>query len=305
MTLSALLTTFFNNLLPILLIGGAGFLIGKFLVVDARTLGRVVFYLFSPLLVFNLLLNSQLNFQQAMVTMSFSASIVAVMGLLSLLLGKFFHLERPLLLAVILTTCFANTGNYGLPLVKLAFGDDALAYASLYFVANSILFNTVGVLIASLGHMDLKSALLGLFKVPTVYAVILAVTLNGFHIHLSTPLASAVQIAANGSIPVMLVLLGMELTRVQWSHSFRALGLSVFIRLIIGPIIGLALAIPFGLTSVARQSAVAQSAMPAAVTTTVVAAEYNLEPSLVTAIVFLGTILSPLTLTPLLVYLGR
>jgi predicted permease len=45
--------------------------------------------------------------------------------------------------------------------------------------------------------------------------------------------------------------------------------------------------------------------MPAAVATTVVATEYKLKPSLVTAIVFLGTALSPLTLTPLLVYLAR
>ena len=45
--------------------------------------------------------------------------------------------------------------------------------------------------------------------------------------------------------------------------------------------------------------------MPAAVTTTVLATEYGLDPSLVTAMVYIGTLLSPLTLTPLLVYLGR
>jgi len=45
--------------------------------------------------------------------------------------------------------------------------------------------------------------------------------------------------------------------------------------------------------------------VPAAVTNIVLATEYKLDSSLVTAIVFIGTILSPLTLTPLLVYLGR
>jgi predicted permease len=38
---------------------------------------------------------------------------------------------------------------------------------------------------------------------------------------------------------------------------------------------------------------------------TVLASEYGLDSSLVTAIVFVGTLLSPLTLTPLLVYLGK
>jgi predicted permease len=304
MSLPALLTTFTNNLLPILLIGGAGFLIGKFLVVDSRTLGRVVFYLFSPLLVLNLLITSRLNLQEALTIMGFTASVIVVMGILSFLLGRLFRLERPLLLAVILTASFGNTGNYGLPLVKLAFGDEALAFATIYFVTTTILFNTFGVVIASLGHMDLKSALFGLFKVPTVYAVLVAALLNGFHVQLSTPLASAIEIAANGSIPVMLVLLGMELTRVQWSHSFRAIGLSVAIRLAAGPVIGLLLAGPFGLSVAARQGGIAEAAMPAAVVTTVLATEYKLEPSLVTAIVSLGTLLSPLTLTPLLVYLG-
>ena len=45
--------------------------------------------------------------------------------------------------------------------------------------------------------------------------------------------------------------------------------------------------------------------MPAAVTNTILATEYGLDSSLVTAMVYVGTILSPLTLTPLLVYLAR
>jgi predicted permease len=91
---------------------------------------------------------------------------------------------------------------------------------------------------------------------------------------------------------------------VQWSHSFRALGLGVFLRLIISPIIGLLLAVPFGLASDAKQAMVTQTAMPAAVVNTVLASEYQLAPSLVTAMVFVGTLLSPFTLTPLVVYLG-
>jgi predicted permease len=179
-----------------------------------------------------------------------------------------------------------------------------LAYASLFFVTTTILLNTLGVVIASLGHLDLKAALLGLLKVPTIYGVLLAGILNVFHVQLPTPLMTAVEIAANGSIPVMLVLLGLELSRVQWSHSFRTLGLSAFLRLLMEPAVGLLLAIPFGLSGAGKQGTVTETAMPAAVATTVLATEYGLEPSLVTAIVFVGTILSPFTITPLLVYLG-
>ena len=39
MSLNELLTTFANNLLPIFLVSGAGFVLGKFLIVDSRSLG--------------------------------------------------------------------------------------------------------------------------------------------------------------------------------------------------------------------------------------------------------------------------
>lgn len=305
MSINELVTTFANNLLPILLVSGAGFALGKLLTVDSRSLGRVVFYVFSPLLVFDLMIKSRLNLQQALTTIGYTASVILVMGTLAFLLGKLFRLERSYLLAVILTVAFGNTGNYGLPLVKFAFGNDALAAASLFYVTTTVLFNTIGVVIASLGQMDLKSALLGLFRVPVVYGVILALLLKGTGIQLSMPLLRTIEIAANGAIPLMLILLGLELTRIEWSHDFRALGLGVFTKLLIAPFAGVLLASLFGMYGPTRQANIIEAAMPAAVATTVVATEYKLEPSLVTAIVFLGTALSPLTLTPLIVYLAR
>jgi predicted permease len=75
------------------------------------------------------------------------------------------------------------------------------------------------------------------------------------------------------------------------------------VRLIAAPAIALLLAVPFGLTGVARQVGVLQAAMPAAVMTTVLAAEFEVEPEFMTAVVFSSTLLSPLTLTPLLAFL--
>jgi predicted permease len=45
--------------------------------------------------------------------------------------------------------------------------------------------------------------------------------------------------------------------------------------------------------------------MPSMVSATVLATEYNLDARLVTAVVFISTLLSPLTLTPLLVFLRK
>jgi malate permease and related proteins len=305
MSFTELITTFTNNLLPILLIATAGYIVGKTLTVDSRTIGRIVFYIFSPLLVFNLLVTSNLNFKQATSTFGFTAVFILSMGIIAFVIGKIFKLERPHLLAVILTVGFGNTGNYGLPVVKFAFGDEALAVATIFFVTTSILFNTAGTVIASLGHSNLKSAILGLFKIPSLYGVVLALIIKLIGFQIPIPIARTVEIAANGAIPCMIVLLGLELTKIEWSYNFKPLGIGVATKLLIAPIIGLIIANLFGLDIFEKQVNVIQASMPAAVATTVVANEFRLESSLVTAIVFIGTILSPLTLTPLIVFLSR
>jgi len=305
MSFADLITTFSNNLLPVILISGFGFVLAKFLQVDSRSLGRVIFYLFNPILVFNLLHKNTLPLRSIAETMGFALVIYCIVGCLAFLTARLMRLQRPAAMALLLTAMFGNTGNYGLPLVSFAFGDGALAHAGLYFVTSSLLFNTVGVLIASLGHMDFKTALQGLFRIPTMYTALLAVLLNHFHISLPLALERTTQLASDGAIPLLLVLLGLELARVEWGTSWSLVTASMTLRLVVAPLISLLVAIPFGLPEAARQAGVLESSVPTAVTTTVLASEYRLEPSLVTAVVFYSTLLSPLTLTPLLVYLGR
>jgi predicted permease len=304
MSLNELLSVFANNILPIILLSGAGFALAKLLHVDSRSLGRVVFYVFSPILIFDLLLENQLNLKEAGVVIGYTLAVVLIVGLIAFLLGSLLKFERQVLTAVLITTMFANTGNYGLPLVSFAFGAQALSYAGIYFVTTTFLFFSVGVFLASLGHMSLKDAALGLFKIPTLYAVLLAVLINGFDITVPTPILRTADLAAGGAIPLMLILLGVELSRVELSGNLRALQLSVGLRLLAAPLIGLALAALFGITGFARQAVTTQASMPTIVSSAVLAMEYQLDSKLVTATIFISTILSPLTLTPLLVLLG-
>ncbi|MGZ7274506.1 hypothetical protein ACXWPL_09740, partial [Streptococcus pyogenes] len=80
------------------------------------------------------------------------------------------------------------------------------------------LFHTAGVLIASLGHAHFKDAALGMFKAPTVYGVALALLANGLNLEMPAALSRTIDLAAGGSIPLMIVLLGVELSRAQWSR---------------------------------------------------------------------------------------
>ncbi|MEI9814262.1 MAG: AEC family transporter [Acidobacteriota bacterium] len=80
--------------------------------------------------------------------------------------------------------------------------------------------------------------------------------------------------------------------------------LAVGISLFIAPLVALGLAATFGITGPARQAAVILASMPVAVVTTILALEFQLEPEFVTSAVFISTVLSPLTLVPLIAYLS-
>jgi malate permease and related proteins len=304
MSINSLLSVFANNILPIILLGGAGFTLAKLLHIESRSLGRVVFYIFSPVLIFDILIKNKLNLREAAGVIGFTVAMILAMGILTYLLGSLLKIERPALIAILITAMFANTGNYGLPLVSFAFGDAALPYASIYFITTTTLFYTLGVLLASLGHMNFKEAALGLFRIPMLYAVVIAVLINAWSVQIPTPIFRTVELAAGATIPLMLILLGVELSRVELSGNFRALQLSVALRLLVAPLGALLFAALFGFKGVVRQGAVTQASMPSIVSSTVLAMEYQLDSKLITAVIFISTILSPLTLTPLLVFLG-
>jgi malate permease and related proteins len=149
MSFSVLAATFANNILPIILLSGAGFALGKLLHIEPRSLGRVVFYVFSPILIFDLLVHNQLKLTEAAIVIAFALCFILMIGALTFLLGYLFKFERSALVGILITTMFANTGNYGLPLVSFAFGEQALSYAGIYFLTTTILFYTLGVFLGS------------------------------------------------------------------------------------------------------------------------------------------------------------
>lgn len=303
--MSALLNLFLNNLLPVFLAAGTGYLLSWWQPVNPRSISQVTFYIFSPCLVFTLLIDSQLSAGDIASVIAFSTLTFAVVGLAAWLLSRILRFERTVMAAVLLTSMLMNAGNFGLPVILFSFDDErTLAYASLYFVTMIILSYTAGVIIASLGKTGLREALLNLLKLPTLYALILAVILMRTGWSLPESVERSVSILGQAAIPASLVLLGIQFQKMRWNTKVLPIVLANGLRLVFAPAAALALSLVFSLNEPARQAVVAQAGMPAAVLTIVLATEYDVEPALVTATVFLTTLLSPLTLTPILAFLN-
>lgn len=299
-----LLTLFSNNLLPIFLAAGAGFLVAKYLGVSPRPVSRVTFYIFSPCLIFTLLTAGKLDGNDISQMALFASTVILIMGLVTALVGLALKLNRSLLVALVLTVMFGNAGNFGLSLTLFAFGDDALAYASVYFVTSAILVYTLGVVLASYGKSSLRDSLLGALKVPVIYAAILALLFNHFHWSLPLPIDRTVSLLSDAAIPVMIVLMGIQLYNSKLSRHKLTLGLSNLLRLVASPALAYGLAVLMQLEGPAFQAGVIESAVPTAVMMTVLATEYDIHPAFMTTAVFSTTLLTPLTITPLLVFLG-
>lgn len=302
--MSRLLPLFADNILPIFLAAGAGFLIAKYLGVAARPVSQVSFYIFSPALLFRLLTTSNLTSTDIARMGGFNIATTLALGAAMLLLALLLRFDRRMIAALVLVTMFNNSGNFGLSLNLFAFGEAGLAHASAYFATMVVLTYTLGVLTASLGRSSLKEALLGLLRIPAVYAMLLALLTNTLHLKLPVAIDRTVLTLSNGAIPMLLVVMGIQLRQARWNGKLLALGIANVMRLLVSPLLALLAAPWFGLQGVAFQAAVTESAMPTAVLMTVLATEYDLEPAFVTSVVISTTLLSPLTLTPLLAYLG-
>ena len=298
-----LLSILVSDILPIFAIALIGFLLERRVAGSVRTLSAITFNALSPCLVFNQLVTSRLSGSEVGKMALYCVMLTAGMGIAGWLSSMMLGLERKALSSFLLVVLFSNSGNYALPLILFAFGSEALAHASVYFVTSAILVYTVGVFIAARGGQDLGGAAKRLLRVPALYALAAAGILSLLHVTAPRALMRPVGMLSDAALPMMLLILGMQLKRAVVPHRPRVVGTAVALSLIVSPLIGFGLTLLLGFSGAARASAITLASMPAAVVTTVLALEFDLDSSFVTSTVFVSTLLSPLTLVPIIAWL--
>jgi malate permease and related proteins len=298
-----LLSILLSDVLPIFAIATIGFLLERRVTGSVRTLSAITFNALSPCLVFTQLVTSRLSGSAVSRMALYCVLLTAGMGAAGWLSAMTLGLKRKELSSFLLVVMFSNSGNYALPLILFAFGSEALAHASVYFVTSAILVYTVGVFIAARGGQDLREASKRLLRVPALYALAAAALLSVFKLTPPMALMRPVGMLSDAALPMMLLILGMQLKRAVASNRPKVVGTAVALSLFVSPIIGIGLSLLLGFSGAARASAITLASMPAAVVTTVLALEFDLDSSFVTSTVFVSTLLSPLTLVPIIALL--
>lgn len=192
---------------------------------------------------------------------------------------------------------FSNTGNMGLPLCMLAFGEFGLALAIAYFTVASVIHFTLGIGIAA-GAMSWR----GLVRLPILYAVAAVLVFMAAGTRPPEWVMSTARLLGGMTVPLMLVTLGISLASLRVTRLGRGLALAA-LRVGMGFVVGVAIATALGLEGAAKGALVVQSAMPVAVFNFLFAQRYRTEPEDVAGMVVLSTLISFAILPLLLWYL--
>jgi len=299
-----LLGVLINIVLPVFVIIGAGFIVAHTKSLNPQTLSRVSLYILGPALVFSKLSKTTISGSDFAQIVAFTILGTLIVLFLSWITARFLSLDRSRESAFMLSCSFVNHGNYGLPLVLFAFGQEGLERALIYFVTGAFLANTLAVFIASRGKAKATTSLLNIFRIPMIYAILAAFAVNATDFVVPEAILKPLNMAADATIPVMLLLLGAQLASTYLGGQVRLISLAVFVRLVGGAIVGLLVATLMGLTGVTRQACVVEHSTPTAVMTSILAMEFGTEPEFVTGAIFASTLASIITMTLLVTWVS-
>ena len=195
-----------------------------------------------------------------------------------------------------MTAAYGNVGNTGLAVSAFAFGEAALPIATVLMLVINVTGIATGVGLASSRDRSLVGSLLSALRAPMTLAVVPSVLVN--MTGAEPPLLVTRPLALLGAalIPIMLLSLGAQLQRTGLRAPSFDVGVSIGSKLLIAPLAAAAAAWLLGLDGDAFGVVVVQSAMPAAVFTSVVATQEDLEPERVVAALVLGTLIAIPTL---------
>jgi predicted permease len=278
-----------STMLPVFLIAGCGALYGRYRTPDIQGLNVLNMELFVPMLVFAVLADQKAPLQDYGYLALAATVVILGSGIVLYPLAKVLKLNVKTFLPPMM---FNNSGNMGLPVMVLAFGQEALPAAIVLFIVEMLLHFSVG-----LYMLDPHTSFVQRLKLPIVFASIAGLAVNLGGVPMPGWLLESLNMLGEVCIPLMLFALGVRMLDIDFSD--WKLGM---LGAIACPVSGLLLAWPMiavmNLPGLQIATLWVFSALPPAVLNYMVAEQYQQEPHKVASLVLLGN-LGSLVVLPL------
>ncbi len=285
----------FEVLFPVFFMVGIGYFIGKknpkldtsFITNFAANIG-------SPAMVFYAITTTGVTFSMFIEYFWYSLIAIFAFALVGIIFLIFLKKE---IIRELPPFVLPNVGNMGLPICLFAYGNLGLGIAAT--ISSLVIFFhfTINVFLAS-KKFNLKL----LLKSPPVYAIIISIIFIYYEIETPVFLVNTTMITAYTAIFLILMSLGIALTRLK-VFSFKSAFISSICRVFIGPLIGLGIIKIFNLSGFAAGVFLIQCAMPSAVLTYLIGSMYSPKKIVdsIASMIVVSTIMSFITL-PIVVF---
>jgi len=291
-------------MLPVFLVGGCGFLVGRSIHSEPTMLIKIAFYLLGPALVFRAIYTSEISMSSALSIGLFVVLLQGTMFGISRLIGRARRWDGDTQAAGSLVLTFSNSANYGLPILLFALGEQAFALGIVFVLISIMMQATLGIGVAS-WHKGAPwyRGIVQIAKVPYIYACLLALLLRSASIELPMSVLRAVELLASAAIPCQLLVLGIQLSRVRLHHFGVDSILLSAAKLTIPPLVGWGLTQLLGIDGLVQAVVIVEAAMPSAVNALILATNFRRNTELAATTVLVSTLLSLGTVTLLLTFL--
>jgi predicted permease len=263
----------------------------------AATLNLVVLYVCLPAAV--LLYAPKLEFRRELLgVVAMPWLILAASAALTLFLARVFRFERATTAALLMLVALGNTSFLGFALIPALAGADALRYAVVYDQFGTfMILSTFGLVVLGLYGGERPTPLAIMRRIVTFPPFItLVIALAFVPAQLPDALGKPLKLLADALLPLVALASGMQLRQRLPRHHLVPFAYGLGAKLVLMPLLALALCALLGLDGDMRAAAVYETAMPPMITAGALLSLAGLAPELAAALVGYGIVLSMATL---------
>ena len=232
--------------------------------------------------------------------------------LLSIALANLLHLPRDRWGVFVSMAAFSNTLFIGIPVSTQLFGEACMPYLMIYYLANTLFVQSVGLMLCERSGTvaGTKTTVAGFFKdlfsKPPIVTVIFTVLLLALDLRLPAPFMKFAGYISNSVSPLALIYCGFIVYEVGLKNLrfMKGLPVMILVRLGVAPLICLLFSGLFGMTGLARDVFIVESALPVVSQVTVMAGAFGADEKYAATGACLSTLGSFISIPILMLLLG-
>lgn len=207
---------FVIKLIPIYVLIGVGYIMGKKLPVKRETISTLLIYLIAPVVIFNSVYTTKITPSLALLPVIFFV-LCSSIAIGSYIINKSVK-PAPLRGVLALAAGSGNTGYFGIPVALALFGEEAVGLVVLCVFGFLVYETTVGFILVARGKHTFKESIQKLLKLPVLYAFAGGVIVQLLGINLGSVYANFVPNFRGAYVLLGSLLVGIALSELAKSH---------------------------------------------------------------------------------------